>query len=90
MRIPAVLLHLPLLFVTLCPAPSYAVAQRAKGTKQVAEFDAPQSAVGDEFGSAVAIQGNAAVAGAPSPIFGGAGLVYVFTKSGSTWSKPHS
>ena len=45
---------------------------------------------GDEFGSSVAIDGNNIVVGAPEEDSGGKdnnGAVYVFTKSGDTWSQ---
>jgi hypothetical protein len=85
-RIPAVLLHLPLLFVTLCPAPSYAVAQRAKGTKQVAEITDPENGADDQFGHSVGINGNSMVVGAPQ-FFGSAnhGWAYIVVNSGRGW-----
>jgi hypothetical protein len=73
----------PALFVTfLCLA---CCAAFGASVRQVAEFSAPSSASGDEFGLSAAIQGDTAVAGAPSPIFGSAGLAYVFTRSGGVW-----
>lgn len=42
-------------------------------------------AVGDHFGQALALVGNVAVIGAPSPLFGAAGSVHIFRYNGSQW-----
>lgn len=84
MRIPAVLLHLPLLFGTLCPAPSYAAAQTAKGTKQVAEITDPENGFDDQFGTSVATNGNILVVGAPQ-YAGPTGVAYVYLHAQGRW-----
>ena len=59
-------------------------------TKQ-AELDEPDGATSDYFGTSVAISGNTAVAGAPGRTVDGktgAGAVYVFTRTGTTWGTP--
>ena len=59
-------------------------------TKQ-AELDEPTGVTGDHFGTSVAISGNTAVAGAPGRTVSGktgAGAVYVFTRTGTTWGTP--
>ena len=57
---------------------------------QQAELTAPDAAAKDSFGSAIALDGDTAVIGAPNKTFAGkeqAGVTYVFTRSGTTWSK---
>ena len=51
--------------------------------------NASDTAEGDWFGTAVSLSGpgDALAVGANNPFNGGAGAVYVFTKSGSTWSQ---
>ncbi len=45
----------------------------------------PGASVNDQFGNSVAISGSTAVIGAPGG--SGAGLAYVFVRSGTTWSQ---
>ncbi|MCI0710659.1 MAG: FG-GAP repeat protein [Chloroflexi bacterium] len=42
---------------------------------------------GDEFGSSVGLDGDAAIIGAPTTVFTGVGSAYVFVRSGTTWSQ---
>lgn len=42
-------------------------------------------AVGDHFGQAMALVGNVAVIGAPSPLFGTEGSVHIFRYNGTLW-----
>lgn len=49
--------------------------------------DSPQA--GDNFGSAVAIEGQRVAVGAPGADVSNNGAVYVFEKSGATWSRTH-
>ncbi len=51
---------------------------------QQAELAAGDGVTGDAFGSAVAISGDAALVGAPNSD-GGAGVAYLFVRSGMTW-----
>ena len=53
---------------------------------QQAELSAGDSAANDAFGSSVAISAGTALVGAPNKN-GGAGVVYVFVRSGMTWSQ---
>lgn len=56
--------------------------------EQQAEVVAGDSAVGDNFGEAVAISGDAAIVGATRPIFPDfTGQAYVFTRSGTNWNQ---
>jgi trimeric autotransporter adhesin len=59
--------------------------------RQQQKLTASDGAIGDEFGSAVALSsdGNTALVGAPSPDGSnpGPGAVYVFTRSNGTWSQ---
>lgn len=66
-------------------------------TSSAVELSAPDAEYGDEFGYAVAVDGDTVVVGAPgrnSPVIGGrghfadkpSGAAYVFTRSGQTWS----
>jgi hypothetical protein len=50
---------------------------------QPAELEGSDTAVGDEFGTSVAISGITAVVGAPG--HAGTGRAYVFVESGGTW-----
>ncbi|MGH9371975.1 MAG: FG-GAP repeat protein [Vicinamibacterales bacterium] len=52
---------------------------------QQAELVASDGAAGDEFGASVAITGDTAFVGAPGTA--GGGVVYVFTRSGRTWTE---
>src|SRR5262249_1682957 len=59
-------------------------------TQRIAPFDAPTTdinAPSRHFGMAVAIDGDTAVVGTPGET-GGAGVVYVFIRSGGSW-QPH-
>jgi Bacterial Ig-like domain (group 3)/FG-GAP repeat/FG-GAP-like repeat len=62
---------------------------RTGGTwTQQARLAAPDGAADDQFGTAVALHGNVAIAGAPlqdSPRGFDSGAAYVFVRSGSTW-----
>lgn len=69
-----------------------AVIFRWQGTTWVEEtrLTASDAAAGDRFGQSVAIQGNTAVVGAylhDLPGKGDAGAVYVFQRSGTTWTQ---
>lgn len=54
-----------------------------------AELAAADAAPGDQFGVAVAVDGDTAVAGAyeDDDAGGGSGAAYVFTRSGTTWAQ---
>ncbi|MGH9162683.1 MAG: choice-of-anchor D domain-containing protein, partial [Vicinamibacteraceae bacterium] len=56
---------------------------------QRAKLVASDGATGDEFGRSVAISGDTAVVGARANVGGldGAGAVYVFSRTGDTWSE---
>jgi FG-GAP repeat len=56
---------------------------------QEAKLTADDAAAGDEFGTSVAIYGDTAVVGAPlhGDTAAGSGAVYVFTRSGTTWTQ---
>lgn len=69
-----------------------AVIFRWQGTSWVEEarLTAADAGAGDRFGTSVAIQGNTAVVGAylhDLPGKGDAGAVYVFQRSGTTWTQ---
>ena len=69
-----------------------AVVFRWQGTSWVEEarLTATDAAAGDRFGTSVAIQGNTAVVGAylhDLPSKTDAGAVYVFQRSGTTWTQ---
>jgi len=72
------------------PAGMRAAVRRAPGVPagpagspvQQAKLTASDAAAGDNFGFSVAVSGPTAVVGAPSK-----NSVYVFTRSGSTWSQ---
>ena len=49
------------------------------------ELSDPDSGTGHYFGSAIALSGDIAIVGAPGE--GAGGTVYVFTRSGSSWSQ---
>lgn len=53
---------------------------------QQAELGGGDGAAGDAFGSAVAISGDTALVGAPNKN-DGAGVAYLFVRSGMTWSQ---
>ena len=57
---------------------------------QQAELNDPLAAVRDDFGSAVALSGATALVAAPDKTVdghAGAGIVYVYTRTGTTWSQ---
>ena len=57
---------------------------------QQAELTTPGGAVGDGFGDSMAISGGTALVGAPQTSVNGqksAGVVYIFTRSGTSWSE---
>jgi len=86
-----------------CPAPggtgkAYVYFRNAGMWTQQAVLTASDGASGDEFGTAVAINGNYAIVGAPKDdvitgtppfIFNyeNKGSVYIFVRSGSTWTQ---
>ena len=54
---------------------------------QQAILTAADGVAGDNFGSAVALDGDTALIGAPGPLNAGGGAAYVFVRSGSTWTQ---
>jgi hypothetical protein len=78
--------------VTLAQAPAalQAAARGALGRPAAGSSVTPRSATkpapGDRLGASVAISGATAVVGAPG-VHGGRGAVYIFTRSGHTWSQ---
>jgi hypothetical protein len=55
-----------------------------------AELSDPDTATGDRFGTSVALDGDTALIGAPDKTISGqadAGEVYVYTRSGTSWSQ---
>jgi hypothetical protein len=55
---------------------------------QQAELKGPDTVAGDAFGSSVAISGSVIVVGAPKHHGGGVtGAAYIFTKSGTSWTR---
>ena len=52
------------------------------------ELSDPAATYEDWFGTSVAVSGNTALVGAPGATAGGAGGAYVYTRSGTSWSKP--
>jgi hypothetical protein len=68
------------------------VATRSDGSWSVqATLEPPLEYAGPHFGEGLALSGdgNTALIGQPG-VFGGAGLVWVFTRSGSTWTRASS
>ena len=65
---------------------AYVFVYTSVGWVQQAELIAHDGALQDYFGWAVAISGSTAVIGAPYRNFG-TGAVYVFVRSGDTWSE---
>jgi len=76
--------HAPLFVSALAAVVLLALPAGAQALEQT--LLAGDGAVGDEFGFAVAIDGDTAVVGAPEAA-GGLGAVYVFTRSGESWSQ---
>jgi hypothetical protein len=81
----------PLLFLlfsavsfTVCVASLGAMAQTARGVRQVVEITDPENGFDDQFGYSVAMSGNTLVVGAPQ-FAGPTGLAYIFVNSGGTW-----
>ncbi len=68
---------------------AYVFTRSRTGWRQQAMLTAPDGAAGDEFGYSVAISGDVAVIGAPRDDDNGddSGSAYVFTRSGSAWSR---
>ena len=68
---------------------AYVFTRSGTSWSQEAKLTASDAAVDDEFGFAVAIDGDTAVVGAKSEDTGGtsAGSAYIFTRSGTTWSQ---
>jgi hypothetical protein len=74
------------------PGSAYVFTEPVGGwtnSTQTAKLTASDGVVGDDFGFAVAIQGDAIVAGAPNATIGGTtfqGALYVFVRPGSGWT----
>lgn len=69
----------------------YVYVRNGSSWAKQTELDEPTGASGDFFGTSVAISGDTAVVGAPGRSVGsdsGAGAVWVFTRSGTTWGTP--
>ena len=68
----------------------YVFARSVAGWVQQAELTASDGSGNDQFGSAVALNGDTAVVGAYNKIINGnlsQGVAYVFVRSGTTWSQ---
>ncbi len=70
-------LSIPVALGLALPAPAVALEQK---------LIAADGAGLDQFGSSVAIEGDTAVVGAPTPN-AGSGVVYLFTRAGDRWSQ---
>ena len=68
---------------------AYVFSRSETAWSQQAKLTATDGAAGDEFGYSVAVSGDTALIGAPRDDDSGAdsGSAYVFTRSGSTWSR---
>lgn len=64
----------------------YTFVQAGTNWAQQAKLNASDASNGDTFGSAVAVSGDTAVIGASTKSFG-RGAVYVFTRSGASWTQ---
>jgi len=72
------------------PPAQAAAGPLAQQAIQQVELSDPGAATGDAFGWAVALEGDTALVGAPFTSVNGqsdAGVVYVYTRSGSSWTK---
>ena len=65
---------------------AYVFTRSGSTWSQRAELTAADGAAGDQFGGSVALYGSTAVVGAPGKN-SNAGVAYVFTGSGGTWSQ---
>jgi hypothetical protein len=68
---------------------AYAFRRTAGVWTQEAKFVLPDAAIADDFGSAVAIDGDTALIGAKDRLLPGhphAGAAYVYTRTGGSWS----
>ncbi len=65
---------------------AYVFTRSGTTWSQQQKLVASDAAVGDNFGTAIGISGDTVVVGANSEN-GGAGSVYVFTRSGTTWTQ---
>jgi len=72
---------------------AFVYTRQSEGTNsdwvEQAELTASNAAAGDQFGAAVAIDGNTAIVGAPldDTTDTNAGSAYVFVRNGTTWSQ---
>ncbi len=71
---------------------AYVFVRSGTTWSQQAKLTASDAGAGDYFGNSVALQGNTAIVGAPfahysSPTVSGPGYVYVFNRSGTTWTQ---
>jgi FG-GAP repeat len=68
---------------------AYVFVRTGTSWSQQAELTASDAAQSDNFGNAVALSGNTAVIGAPndSDLGAGSGSVYVFERTGTSWSQ---
>jgi len=72
---------------------AYVFVRSGTSWSQQGKLEASDAAAGDIFGSGVALEGNRAVIGAPSAdpsSVTNAGRVYVFARSGTSWSQEAS
>jgi len=86
MKVTAICLLVSLCFPFSAPAAAAASTSPTYTETKLLANDAERA---DEFGAAVAIQGNVAVVGAPgdSPLGFGTGAAYVFVKTSSGWQQ---
>ena len=73
-----------------CVGTAYIFTRSGRHWSQQAELSDPDAASNDQFGWSVALNGNTASVGAPNKIASGkrkAGAVYIFTRSGTSWSQ---
>lgn len=69
------------------PGEVYVYVRSGTTWSQQAVLTASSSVSGDDYGAPVAIQGDTAFVGAPSGDAGNLGAVYVYTRSGTTWTE---
>jgi hypothetical protein len=69
------------------PGRAYVFTKTASGWDQVAELDASDTVVGDDFGDSVAISGSTAIVGADEAAYRDAGRAYVFTRTALGWGQ---
>ena len=69
----------------------YVFVRSGRTWKRQAEFEDPSPAANEDFGASLALSGNTAAVGLPYKSVNGntdAGAVYLYQRSGTTWSAP--